>query len=127
MAAYLEEVRKLEKCFLGLELHDITRDINKEANDIVKQASHHEAQSPGVFEERLFKPSATHPRHWHGAAPRGASTRIAHGRAGLWPDLGSLFFAGAGAPGGSYAMEFKAFLFHATLTEEESKVERDAR
>lgn len=57
MAAYLEEVRKLEKRFLGLELQHISPGANKEANDTAKRASRLESQSPGVFEERLLKPS----------------------------------------------------------------------
>ena len=36
MAAYLEEVRKLEKCFLGLELQHVPHGGNKEAGDIAK-------------------------------------------------------------------------------------------
>ena len=54
MAAYLEEVRKIEKRFLGLELQHIPRGANKEADDIAKRASRREPQSPGVFEERLL-------------------------------------------------------------------------
>src|SRR3990170_2255189 len=61
MAAYLEEVRKLEKHFLGLELQHVPRRGNKEADDIAKRASRREPQSPGIFEERLLKPSATLP------------------------------------------------------------------
>ncbi|XP_073358158.1 uncharacterized protein [Aegilops tauschii subsp. strangulata] len=34
MATYLEEVRKMEKRFLGLELQHIPRDANREADDI---------------------------------------------------------------------------------------------
>ncbi|XP_073360130.1 uncharacterized protein [Aegilops tauschii subsp. strangulata] len=39
MAAYLEEVRKLEKRLLGLELQHIPRGVNMEADDIAKHAS----------------------------------------------------------------------------------------
>jgi len=39
MALYLEEVRKLEKRFLGLELKHIHRGKNAEADDIAKRAS----------------------------------------------------------------------------------------
>jgi ribonuclease HI len=59
MAAYLEEHRKMEKCFQGLELKHILRGENVEADKIAKRASHRLAQSDGVFEERLFKPSAS--------------------------------------------------------------------
>jgi hypothetical protein len=59
MAAYLEELRKLEKRFQGLELKHIPRGENVEADKIAKRASHCLAQPAGVFEERLFKPSAS--------------------------------------------------------------------
>ena len=59
MAVYLEEVRKIKKQFLGLELQHVLRDANKEADDIAKRASCHEPQSPSVFEGRVFRPSAT--------------------------------------------------------------------
>ena len=61
MEAYLAEVRKMEKQFLGLELQDVPRGTNKEADDIARRASKRLPQEPGVFEERLFKPSATPP------------------------------------------------------------------
>jgi ribonuclease HI len=59
MAAYLEEHRKMEKCFQGLELKHVPRGENAEADEIAKPASHRLAQPAGVFEERLFKPSAS--------------------------------------------------------------------
>ena len=61
MEAYLTEVRKMEKQFLGKELQHVPRDTNKEANEIAKRASKRQPQELGVFEERLFKPSATPP------------------------------------------------------------------
>jgi hypothetical protein len=59
MAAYLEEHRKMKKCFQGLELKHIPRGDNLEADKIAKRASHRLAQPAGVFEERLFKLSAS--------------------------------------------------------------------
>jgi ribonuclease HI len=59
MASYLEELRKMEKRFQGLELKHIPRGKNVEADEIAKCTSHHLAQPAGVFEERLFKPSAS--------------------------------------------------------------------
>jgi hypothetical protein len=59
MVAYLEEHRKMEKCFQGLELKHIPRGENVEADDIAKHASHRLVQPAGVFEECLFKPSAS--------------------------------------------------------------------
>jgi hypothetical protein len=59
MASYLEEHRKMEKRFQGLELKHIPRGENMEADEIAKRASHRLAQPAGVFEERLFKPSTS--------------------------------------------------------------------
>ena len=59
MEAYLEEVRKMEKWFMGVELQHVLHGTYKEADDIAKRASRRLPQEPGVFEERLFKPSAT--------------------------------------------------------------------
>lgn len=61
MEAYLAEVRKTEKQFLCLELQHVPRGNNKEADDIARTASKRQPQEPGIFEERLFKPSATPP------------------------------------------------------------------
>ena len=55
MAGYLEDLRKLEKSFLGLALEHIPHADNQEADDITKRASRQEHQRPGVFEERLLK------------------------------------------------------------------------
>jgi hypothetical protein len=49
----------MEKCFQGLELKHIPRGENMEADEIAKRASHRLAQPTGVFEERLFKSSAS--------------------------------------------------------------------
>ena len=58
MEAYLVEVRRMEKQFWGLELQHVPRGTNQEVDDIAKRASRRLPQEPGVFEERLFKPSA---------------------------------------------------------------------
>jgi ribonuclease HI len=58
MIIYLEEVCKLEKHFLGMEMEYIPHSENQEADDIAKRASKHEQQLPGLFDERLFQPSA---------------------------------------------------------------------
>jgi ribonuclease HI len=44
MVAYVEEHRKMEKCFQGLELKHIPRGDNVEADEIAKRASHRLAQ-----------------------------------------------------------------------------------
>jgi hypothetical protein len=61
MVAYLEEHRKMEKCFQGLELRHIPCGENAEEDEIAKRASHRLAQPTGIFKECLFKPSATPP------------------------------------------------------------------
>ena len=59
--AYLTEVRKMERQFLGMELQHVPRGTNKESDEIAKRASKRQPQEPGIFEERLFKPSAAPP------------------------------------------------------------------
>jgi ribonuclease HI len=59
MVAYLEEHRKMEKRFQGLQLKHIPRGENVEADEIAKRASHRLVQPASVFEERLFKPSVS--------------------------------------------------------------------
>jgi ribonuclease HI len=49
MASYLEELRKMEKRFQGLELKHIPRGENVEADEIAKHASHRLAQPAGIF------------------------------------------------------------------------------
>ena len=49
MALYLEEVRKLEKCFLEFELQYLRRGDNAEADDIAKRASKRQPQMPGCL------------------------------------------------------------------------------
>ena len=61
MEAYLVEVRKIEKQFLGMELQHVPHGTNKEADDIAKRASRRLPQEPDIFEERLFKPFAALP------------------------------------------------------------------
>jgi ribonuclease HI len=61
MEAYLGEHQKMEKRFQGMELKHIPRVENVEADKIAKHASHRLAQPARVFEERLFKPSASPP------------------------------------------------------------------
>ena len=58
MEAYLAEVHRMEHQFRGLELQHVPRGTNQEADDIAKRASRRLHQEPGIFEERLFKPSA---------------------------------------------------------------------
>ena len=45
MEEYLEEVRKIEKQFLGVELQHVPHGTNKEADDIAKRVSRREPRS----------------------------------------------------------------------------------
>ena len=89
MALYLEEVRRLEKCFLGLELQHIHRGDNAEADDIAKRASRQLFQRPGVFEERLYKPSIIPPQDDEAAlGPQGPEEHLPQAPEGGAPDCG---------------------------------------
>ena len=100
MEAYLAEVRRMEKQFWGLELQHVPRGTNQEADDISKRASRRLPQEPGVFEERLFKPSAM-PSLSSTAQPRdGAPLATSLGSPGLPPDIRGTPAPGIGASGG---------------------------
>ena len=89
MALYLEEVRKLEKRFLGLELQHIRRGDNTEADDIAKRASKQLPQRPEVFEERLYKPSIIPPSDDEAASgPRSLEELLPRAPEGGAPDCG---------------------------------------
>lgn len=83
MTTYLEEVRKLEKRFMGMELQHIPRGDNSEADETAKHASCRAPQSPDVFEERLLKPSAATSGCRPRDASQGAPSRVTHGRTRL--------------------------------------------
>ena len=79
MEAYLAEVRKMEKQFLGLELQHVPRGTNKEADDIARRASKQQPQEPGVFEKsgssshqlrHLFQAQLSLGRSSHSPRPR---------------------------------------------------------
>jgi ribonuclease HI len=57
MAAYQQEVRKLEEKFNGFELHHILRRDNEAVDALVWLGSSHEPTPPGVFTQDLFKSS----------------------------------------------------------------------
>ena len=57
MAAYVAEVRRLERHFDGLELRYISRRDNALADDLSRLASSRVRVPTGVFEERLTRPS----------------------------------------------------------------------
>ncbi|XP_020181012.1 uncharacterized protein [Aegilops tauschii subsp. strangulata] len=99
MEAYLAEVRKIEKHFLGLELQHVPCGTNREADEIAKRASRRLPQEPGVFEERLFKPSAAPPAA-ESASPQERLPPTSLGSPCLRSNLRSMPAPGTQAPGG---------------------------
>jgi ribonuclease HI len=57
MDAYVQEVRKLESNFSGLEVHHVLREHNVGADILSKLRSTHAQVPPGVFFQELKKPS----------------------------------------------------------------------
>jgi ribonuclease HI len=119
MAAYLEEHRKMEKRFQGLELKHIPRGGNVEADEIAKRASHHLVQPAGVFEERLYKPSAS-PPSMESELPPALPPPPEQGAPDYGPSLGDrVLLALARQEGVDWILKLKAFLISGKLTEEE--------
>jgi transposase InsO family protein len=127
MAAYLEEHRKTEKRFQGLELKHIPRGENMEADEIAKRASHRLAQPAGVFEELLFKPSAS-PSSTGSDLPPALPPPLEQGALDCGPPSGDrVLLALAQQEGVDWILELKAFLVSSRLPEDESEAERIVR
>jgi ribonuclease HI/transposase InsO family protein len=127
MAAYLEEHRKMEKRFQGLELKHIPWGENVEADEIAKGASHRLAQLAGVFEERLFKPFAS-PSTTGSDLPPALLPPPEQGAPDCRPPLGDrVLLALARQEGEDWILEFKAFLISSKLPKDESEAERIVR
>jgi hypothetical protein len=123
MVAYLEEHRKMEKCFQGLELKHIPRGENMEADEIAKRASHRLAQPAGVFEERRFKPSAS-PSSSGSDLPPILPPPPVQGAPDCGPPLGDrVLLALARQEGVDWILKLKAFLISSRLPEDESEAE----
>jgi ribonuclease HI len=124
MAAYLEEHRKMEKCFQGLELKHIPRGENVEADEIAKRASHRLAQPAGIFEERLFKPSASLSSSVPDLPPA-LPPPPEQGAPDCGPPSGDcVLLALARQEGVDWILELKAFLVSSRLPKDESEAER---
>jgi hypothetical protein len=127
MAAYLEEHRKMEKRFQGLELKHIPRGENVEADEITKRASHHLAQPAGVFEQCLFKLSAS-PSSTRSDLPPALPPPPEQGALDCGPPSGDpILLALARQEGVDWILELKAFLVSSWLPEDESEAERIVR
>jgi ribonuclease HI/transposase InsO family protein len=125
--AYLEEHRKMEKRFQGLEMKHIPRGENVEADEIAKRASHRLAQPAGVFEERLFKPSAS-PSTTASELPPALPPPPEQGAPDCGPPSGDrALLALARQEGVDWILELKAFLINSKLPEDESESERIVR
>ncbi|KAF0897137.1 hypothetical protein E2562_033732 [Oryza meyeriana var. granulata] len=70
MAAYVDEVRKLEKHFDSLELHHVPHRDNMLTDELSRLTSSHASILAGTFEERLTPPSFSAAYQDEGEAPR---------------------------------------------------------
>ena len=128
MAAYLEEVRRLEKHFRGMELMHIPRKENQEADDIAKRALKRQAQPPGVFEERLVKASIEQPQE---ARPASTDEALppppASGAPGCGPPTGERLLLTAVHQEVGWIDEIKDYLAVGILPGEDVEAERITR
>nr|XP_040245857.1 uncharacterized protein LOC120964891 [Aegilops tauschii subsp. strangulata] len=127
MEAYLEEVRKIEKRFLGFELRHVPRGTNQEADDIAKRASRCHPQKLGVFEKWLFKPSATPPTAGPTRPRDEPPMAPSSGAAACGPTSGAHLLLALERHEGCCTEVFKAYLLKGTLPEKEEDAERVAR
>jgi hypothetical protein len=127
MAAYLEEHQKMEKCFQGLELKHIPRGRMWKRVKSAKRASHRLAQPAGVFEERLFKPSAS-PSITGSELPPALPPPPEQGAPDCGPPSGDrVLLALARQEGVDWILELKAFLVSSKLPEDKSKAKTIVR
>jgi hypothetical protein len=114
----------MEKRFQGLELKHIPRGENVEADKIAKRASHRLAQPAGVFEERLFKPSAS-PSSTGSDLPPILPPPPEQGALDCEPPSGDrVLLALARQEGVDWILEHKAFCVSSRLPKDESEAER---
>ena len=128
MTAYLEEVRKLEKHFKGMELSHVPRKENQEADDIARRVSRREAQRVGVFEERLTRASMKQPKE---ATDMDIDEELPLARTSGAPNYGPpsgdrLLLAMTHQETG-WIDEIKEYLRDGVLPEEDAEAERIAR
>ena len=119
MAAYLEEVRKLEKNFLGMELSYIPREENRDADEIARRASCREPQRPGVFEERLTRPSASPPDLGEKVLPEDLPPAPDSGAPDCGPSSGDRVVLAASVQDTQWITQLKDFLVSGTLPEDD--------
>ena len=86
------------------------RGTNKEADDIAKRASKRQPQEPGVFEERLFKPSAAPPPVEPTPPQEELPQPPASGAPACGPTIGARLLLVLESWEGCWTEEFKAYL-----------------
>ena len=103
------------------------RGTNQEADDIAKRASRRLPREPGIFEERLFKPSAL-PSLSNTAQPREKLPQPpASGDPACGPALGAHLLLTMEPQEGCWITELRSYLTQGTLPEKEEEAERVAR
>jgi hypothetical protein len=114
----------MEKHFQGLELKHISRGENIEADEIAKCTSHRLAQPADVFEEHLFKPSASPPSSGSDPPPA-LPPPPEQGAPDCRPPSGDrVLLALARQEGVDWILELKAFLTSSRLPEDEEEAKR---
>ncbi|XP_020151682.1 uncharacterized protein [Aegilops tauschii subsp. strangulata] len=118
---------QVEKQFLGLEPQHEARGTNKEADDIAKRVSKRQPQDPGVFEERLFKPSAAP----LAAEPTPPQEELplppTSGAPACGPTSGARLLLVLEPQEGCWTEDFEAYLLQGTLPEDEEDAKCVAR
>jgi hypothetical protein len=110
-----------------LELKHIPRGENVEADKIAKRASHRLAQPAGVFEEHLFKPSAS-PLTSESPPPSALLAPPEQGAPDCEPPSGDcILLALARQEGVDWIIKLKAYLTSSRLPEDEEEAERIVR
>ena len=117
----------MEKQFLGLELQHVPRGTNKVANDIAIRASKRQPQEPGVFEERLLRPSATPPLSSTAQPREELPQPPAIGAPACGLTSGARLLLVLEPQEEYWTKEFKEYLMQGTLPEKEEDAERVAR
>ena len=108
-------------------MQHVPRGTNQEADDIAKRASRRLPQEPGVFEERLFKPSAL-PSLSNTAQPREELPQPPTlGAPACGPASGARLLLMMEPQEGCWIMKLWSNLTQGTLPEKEEEAERVAR
>ncbi|XP_048555066.1 uncharacterized protein LOC125536035 [Triticum urartu] len=108
-------------------LGHVPRGTNKEVEDIAKRVSRCEPQKPGVFEERLFKPSAAPPAADQALLREEPPRAPSSGAPACGPTLGARPPLALEPQEGCWTEEFKAYLLRGALLEKEEDAEQVAR